>query len=156
MKVSILFRLIRSWLQGRISFLRQTRMPDGTRSPGQPQVREVPCLCAVTDLDGCAKVAGELVDNYIDNRLIWQELNWYKEHGSILGKHPAFAEFRRRKKVMQMPVKELMKRLRQVEMNIWRVKSELAKGDKPHLDATRQERLAGYGKERADILRLLE
>ena len=109
-----------------------------------------------TDLDGCAKVAGELVDNYIDNRLIWQELNWYKEHGSILGKHPSFAEFRRRKKVMQMPVKVLMKRLRQVEMNIWRVKSELAKGDKPHLDATRQERLAGYEKERADILRLLE
>ena len=108
-----------------------------------------------TDLDGCAKVAGELVDNYIDNRLIWQELNWYKEHGSILGKHPAFAEFRRRQ-LNDMSVKQLVKRQQQVEMNIWRVKNELAKGDKPHLDATRQERLAGYEKERADILRLLE
>ena len=77
----------------------------------------------------CAETAGELVDNYIDNRLIWQELTWYQEHGSLLGKHPAFAEF---------------------------VKSELAKGDKPHLDAVRRERLAGYEKERADILRLLE
>ena len=28
--------------------------------------------------------------------------------------------------------------------------------DKPHLDATRRERLAGYEKERADIVRLLE
>ena len=109
-----------------------------------------------TDLDGCAKVAGELVDNYIDNRLIWQELNWYKEHGSILGKHPAFAEFRRRRQLNDMSVKQLVKRQQQVEMNIWRVKNELAKGDKPHLDATRQERLAGYEKERADILRLLE
>ena len=109
-----------------------------------------------TDLDECAKVAGELVDNYIDNRLIWQELNWYQEHGAILGKHPAFAEFRRRKAVMRMPVKQLMQRLRQVEMNIWRVKSELAKGDKPHLETTRRERLAGYEKERADIVRILE
>ena len=109
-----------------------------------------------TSLEDCAKVAGELVDNYIDNRLIWEELTWYKEHGSLLGKHPAFAEFRRRKVLMEMPVKQLMTRLRQVEMNIWRVKSEMAKGDKPHLDATRRERLAGYEKERADIVRLLE
>ena len=84
-------------------------------------------------LEQCAKVAGELVDNYIDNRLIWQELHWYQEHGSILGKHPAFAEFRRRRQL-----------------------NEMAKGDKPHLDTQRQERLAGYEKERADILRLLE
>ena len=107
-------------------------------------------------LEQCAKVAGELVDNYIDNRLIWQELSWYQEHGSILGKHPAFAEFRRRRQLNEMPVKALVKRQQQVEMNIWRVKSEMAKGDKPHLDTQRQERLAGYEKERADILRLLE
>ena len=107
-------------------------------------------------LEDCARVAGELVDKYIDNRLIWQELTWYKEHGSLLGKHPAFAEFRRRRELNNLPVKELVKRQRQVEMNIWRVKSELAKGDKPHLDATRRERLAGYEKERADIVRLLE
>ena len=113
-------------------------------------------LLDCTSLDECAKVAGELVDNYIDNRLIWQELNWYKEHGTLLGKHPAFAEFRRRKQLNFMPVKELMKRLRQVEMNIWRTKSEMKKADKPHLDAMRRERLAGYEKERADILRMLE
>ena len=107
-------------------------------------------------LQECARVAGELVDNYIDNRLIWQELNWYKEHGTILGKHPAFAEFRRRKQLMKMNVRQLMTRLRQVEMNIWRVKNEMAKGDKPHLDAVRHDRLVGYEKERTDIRRLLE
>ena len=107
-------------------------------------------------LEQCAKVAGELVDNYIDNRLIWQELSWYQDHGSILGKHPAFAEFRRRRQLNDMPVKALVRRQQQVEMNIWRVKNEMAKGDKPHLDTQRQERLAGYEKERADIIRLLE
>lgn len=110
--------------------------------------------CATLEL--CAKVAAELVDNYIDNRLIWQELDWYRQHGSILGKHPAFAEFHRRRQLNGMPVKKLVKRLRQVEMNIWRVKSEMKKGGKPHLEAARRERMAGYEKERADILRLLE
>lgn len=113
-------------------------------------------LRGCADLDECAKTAGELVDNYIDNRLIWQELNWYKEHGTILGKHPAFAEFRRRKRLMKMNVRQLMTRLRQVEMNIWRVKNEMAKGDKPHLNAVRHDRLVGYEKERTDIRRLLE
>ena len=56
----------------------------------------------------------------------------------------SFAEFRRRSELLKLPVKELVRRLRQVENNIWRVKSELAKGDKPHLDAIRRERLAGY------------
>ncbi len=46
----------------------------------------------------------------------------------LLGKHPAFAEFRRRSELLKLPVKELVRRLRQVENNIWRVKSELAKG----------------------------
>ncbi len=113
-------------------------------------------LRSCTTLKQCAEVAGELIDNYIDNRLIWDELHWYQEHGSLLGKHPAFAEFKRRKSLIGLPVKELMKRLRQLEMNIWRAKSELSKGDKPHLNAARRERLAGYEKEKADILRLIE
>ena len=101
-----------------------------------------------TSLEECATVSRELIDSYI--------ANYYKENHSLLGKHPAFAEFRRRSELLKLPVKELVRRLRQVENNIWRVKSELAKGDKPHLDAIRRERLAGYEKELADINRLLE
>ncbi len=70
--------------------------------------------------------------------------------------NPAFAEFRRRSELLHLPVKELVRRQQQVQNNIWRVKSELAKGDKPHLDVVRRERLAGYEKELADINRLLE
>lgn len=88
--------------------------------------------------------------------MIWQELNYYKEHHALLGKHPAFAEFRRRSELLHLPVKELLRRQRQVMNNIWRVRSEIAKGDKPHLDVVRRERLAGYEKELADINRLLE
>lgn len=109
-----------------------------------------------TSLEKCADVSRQLIDNYLDNRMIWEELNWYKQHHTLLGKHPAFAEFNRRKELLTLPIKELLQRKRQVEMNIWRVKSEMKKGDKPHLDATRRERLAGYERELEDINRLLE
>lgn len=101
-------------------------------------------------------MAGQLLDNYLDNRLIWEELNYYKQHGTLLGRHPAFAEFRRRRRLTALSVKELIRRQRQVEMNIWRVKSELRKADKPHLAAQRRQRLEAYEREHADILRLIE
>lgn len=88
--------------------------------------------------------------------MIWEELDYYKKHGSMLGKHPAFAEFRRRNGLLNLSIKELIRRQEQVENNIWRVKNEMAKGNKPHLDVVRKERLAGYEKELADIKRLLD
>jgi len=88
--------------------------------------------------------------------MIWDELNYYKEHRSFLGKHPVFLEFQRRNELLHMPIKELVFRRQQVLNNIWRVKSELAKGDKPHLDTFRKERLSGYEQELNDINRLLE
>lgn len=109
-----------------------------------------------TSLQQCADISRELIDSYLENRMIWDELNYYKEHHVLLGKHPAFAEFRRRSELLQLPVKELIRRQRQVENNIWRVKSEMARNDKPHLNPIRRERLAGYEKELADINRLLE
>lgn len=109
-----------------------------------------------TSLQQCADNSRELIDSYIENRMIWDELNYYKEHHSLLGKHPAFAEFHRRSELLKLPVKDLIRRKQQVENNIWRVKSEIAKGDKPYLNPIRRERLEGYEKELADINRLLE
>lgn len=108
-----------------------------------------------TSLQECADVAGELIDNFIENRIIWDELNYYQEHHSLLGKHPIFIEFQRRNNLLHMPIKDLVLRQQQVQQNMWRVKSELAKGTKPHLDGVRKERLAGYEQELNDINRLL-
>lgn len=113
-------------------------------------------LAGCTSLRQCAKVSGELIDAYVDNRMIWEELNYFKQHQVILGKHPIFAEYNRRKALNGMSVKQLMSRKKQVEDNIWRAKSELRKGNKPHLDAVRRDRLAGYQAELKDINRLLE
>jgi hypothetical protein len=103
-----------------------------------------------------AATCGELLDGYLENRLIWEELDHYRLHGAPLGRHPIFAEFRRRGELLKLSVKELCERRRRVEGNIWRTKSEMARGDKPHLDAIRRERLDGYRRELAEIDRLLE
>lgn len=109
-----------------------------------------------TSLQECAETSRKLIDSYIENRMIWEELAYYKENRTMLGKHPAFTEFQRRSELLRLPIKELVHRQRQVENNIWRVKSEMAKNDKPHLNSIRRERLFGYEKELADINRLLK
>ena len=42
------------------------------------------------DLNLCYEKGREILDAYIVNREIWEELNYYKLHGEILGKHPIF------------------------------------------------------------------
>jgi len=109
-----------------------------------------------TSLQECAQVSKELIDNYMDNRQIYDELNYYKKHKAILGKHPIFQEFSRRRQLLQLSVKELVLRKINIENNIWRVKNELSKGNKPHLDNERKDRLAGYESELEEVNRLLE
>jgi hypothetical protein len=108
-----------------------------------------------TSLKECADTSRQLIDNYLENREIWEELNYYKEHHTPLGKHPIFKEFTRRKELLSLSVKELMLRKSKIENNIWRVKDEIKKKDKPHLDALRAERLVSYETELAEVNRLL-
>ncbi|KAA6342250.1 hypothetical protein EZS27_009980 [termite gut metagenome] len=108
-----------------------------------------------TSLKECADVSRQLIDNYLENREIWEELNYYKVHHTLLGKHPIFKEFTRRKELLSLSVKELMHRKSKIENNIWRVKNEIKKNDKPHLDALRGERLLSYETELAEVNRLL-
>ena len=67
-----------------------------------------------------------------------------------------FNEFKRRKELLGMSIKELVLRQQKIEQNIWRVKNELKKGDKPHLETERKQRLTGYEKELKEVKRLLE
>lgn len=108
-----------------------------------------------TYTEQCAKVSRELINSYLENRMIWEELNYYQQHGSILGKHPIFAAFHRRKELLTLNVKQLMIRQKRLKNNIWRVQDELAKRDKPHLELERLARLQAYQSELAEINRLL-
>ena len=103
----------------------------------------------------CADVARRLINAYIENRRMWAELEYYQEHKKILGHHPIFRQFSNMKLLRSMNLKDLIRREERVKKNIWRVQSEINKGDKPALEIPRKEKIRGYLAELAEIKRLL-
>ena len=56
----------------------------------------------------------------------------------------------------KMSVKELIRKEKQLRDNIWRIKSEIAKGDKPYLLHDREQRLKEREKELELVTRMLD
>lgn len=94
-----------------------------------------------TNAKECASVASELLANFKENRMIFAELEYYKKHKTILGKHPIFKHMNSLKALRQLSIKDLVLKEQKLEHNIWRINSELEKGDKPHLKEERLRRL---------------
>lgn len=113
-------------------------------------------LFECNNLEECSEVAKGIIDNFIENRMIYDELNYYKNNKQLLGKHPIFREFQRRKELINLGIKELMIRKSRLENNIWRVQSEINKKNKPHLETERTQKLEAYKRELEEINRLLE
>lgn len=101
-------------------------------------------LFDVKDEKEAFEAADKVIENYLDNRAIWDELNHYKVNGKILGKHKHFEAMKRKEELMNKSVPELIKLKEQLEMNIWRNKKKMDDDPKPHLIKQRQERIAGY------------
>jgi len=112
-------------------------------------------LPACTSLEQCADTAGELIASYRENRAIYAELNYYKQHKSILGKHPIFKHFNHLKDLKAMNIRELIKKEEKLLHNIWRIETEIHKGDKPSLYSDRKQRLDLKKNELAEVRRLL-
>lgn len=92
-------------------------------------------LFAATTDEDIAELSKTVVDNYIENREIWDELNHFKNHGKILGKHVIFKSTLVEEKVAAMSVVELAKRKETLVKSISRKKNQLEKESaaKPHL-----------------------
>lgn len=100
-------------------------------------------------------LSGSVVENYLENRQIWQELNHYKEKGTILGKHPIFDWIKRKETISRMPVPELVKLKDQLENNIPRTIKKI--NDEPEHPKTgeRQQRVEQFKLELSEVKRLL-
>jgi len=107
-------------------------------------------------LEECQQVAHALVENYKENRLIYEELRHYQETGSILGKHRIWRHYEKYKSLRGKNVIELVKlHEKTLPHRIWRIESEIKKGDKPHLKGERVKRLNEVKAELAEVKRLL-
>jgi len=100
-------------------------------------------------------VCGKLLDAYIDNQAIFREMEYYKKHRKVLGRHPFFRHYQQLTRLRSSTTGQLFRERQRTLDNIWRVKSEIRKGDKPHLDAKRRKRLEEYELKLQEINNLL-
>ena len=97
----------------------------------------------------------DTVENYLENRLIWNELNHYKEKGSILGKHPIFAWLRRLDEIRGMKIGDLVNMKIRLENNLVKNKANVRRHPDHAQTLKRNERIKEMNKELSEVNRLL-
>lgn len=105
--------------------------------------------------EDCFVTSKKVIENYIENRNIYSELTYYKEHDKILGKHWIFNETKRLAQLRNLPIKELFSRKENLEESVWRIGNEIKKGNKPHLAESRETRLKIKERELIEVERMI-
>lgn len=119
-------------------------------------VREHEKLYSCSSLAECLEVAKKCILFYCQNRKITSEFAYYKEHGTVLGKHPVFEETKKRKELLSMGILELERRRQNLRDSIWRIGKQLRSGERQDLAAARSELLQAKERELAEIDKMIE
>lgn len=99
----------------------------------------------------------QLVEAFIENRNIFDELNFYREHGRILGHHPVFKQYQEIRELRRLSDVELYVRKKRLEHNIWRISDQLkAKRQSGEVTLERERRLVHKQNLLKEIERLLK
>ncbi len=96
-----------------------------------------------------------IVENYLENRRIWDELNFYKINGSLLGKHPIFESLQRNEFIRGLKTGELVQLKIRLENNLVRNRSALKRDPHSKEAAARIERIEKMETELLEVNRLL-
>lgn len=96
--------------------------------------------------------AQAVVENYLANKQMWDELDYYKENGKVLGEHPLLQELKLKDEIKAMTDLELPKKVANAKSNITRSNTAVDKADTDEKLAKAQERLAHWN----NYLELLE
>ena len=89
------------------------------------------------------QLAQAVVENYLANRAMWEELDYYLANGEILGNLPIFELLKLRKEISALTDMDLMKKLNTTKPNITKSKKAIegAKSDDEKAEAkTRLEK----------------
>lgn len=92
----------------------------------------------------CYKTARTVLDNYLENRRIFEELDYYQKHHKVLGVHPIFDRLRQVRAFKKLSIPDLFRTQRRLRYRVWWLRSAIDKNDKPHLRARREVMLAEY------------
>lgn len=97
----------------------------------------------------------DTVENYLENRCIWDELNYYKQHGTILGNHTIFAYMQRMDAIRHMKVGDLVTMKIRVENNLVKNRAMVRRQPGHIRTAQRLERIRSMEQELVEVNRLL-
>lgn len=118
--------------------------------------REHAKLFSCASLEECLDTAKKCVNFYCQNRKIFSEFAFYKEHGVVLGKHPVFDEMRHRRELLSMSILDMERRRQNLRDAIWRLDKQIRLGDRPDLEASRMDLVETKKNELTEIESLIE
>lgn len=87
------------------------------------------------------RVAQTVVENFLKNREIWEELDYYKQNGKVLGKAPIFETMMKKKEFRELPDIQLTQKLNNAKSSISKAKNDLEKADTDEKKMKAQEKL---------------
>ena len=82
------------------------------------------------DLAEAARLAEECVENYLANREMWEELEYYQEHGEVLGKCAKLRALKEAQTVAAMDDLELTRRYSSAQTNTSKQRKRLKEAEK--------------------------
>ena len=95
------------------------------------------------------------VENYLNNRLIWDELNYFKKNNQILGHHPIFSWMHRVDEIRRLKIGDLVNLKIRLENNLVRNRAAVRRSPNHPETGKRKDRIAQMQHELSEVNRLL-
>lgn len=106
-------------------------------------------------LEECYTTARTVLDNILENRRIFEELDYYRKHGTPLGQHPIFERLRKIRAFKKLPVPDLFRTQTRLQYRVWWLRAAIEKNDKPHLKESRETLLAEYAAQLLEVDKII-
>ncbi|TQI72277.1 hypothetical protein JM79_3234 [Gramella sp. Hel_I_59] len=101
-------------------------------------------------------LAQEIVDNFIENKQAYDELEHFHKNGTLLGEHPIFREAEIKAELEKLDGEELRKRYQALRTNVSRNESKAEKAEDVEKKAEYTEKAADYAWQRDYVSELLK
>lgn len=97
------------------------------------------------------ELAQAVVENYLANRAMWEELDYYLANGEILGNLPIFELLKLRKEISALTDMDLMKKLNTTKPNLTKSKKAMEGAKTAEEKAEAQKRLEKWQQVKAEV-----
>lgn len=89
-------------------------------------------------------LAREITDNFIENKQAFEELEYYKENGKLLGEHPVFEEMKIKEELEKLSAEELSKKAGALRKSISTNKKKAKETEDAEKKAEYQDKVTQY------------